>query len=67
MTQRTPIESAVPIEDVGESETLKQIARNIYGLRYGSVEITVHAGRVVQIERREKVRLEAASPENGKQ
>lgn len=28
---------------------------------YGSIEITVHAGRVTQIERREKVRFELAS------
>ena len=26
-------------------------------LKYGSVEITVHEGRIVQIERREKLRL----------
>jgi hypothetical protein len=26
-------------------------------LRFGSVEITVHEGRIVQIERREKLRL----------
>jgi hypothetical protein len=30
-------------------------------MRYGSVEVKVHDGRVVQIERREKVRLEEAS------
>jgi hypothetical protein len=28
------------------------------GLRYGSVEVVVHNGRIVQIERREKVRVE---------
>jgi hypothetical protein len=28
------------------------------GLRYGSLEVVVHDGRAVQIERREKVRLE---------
>ena len=67
MTQRTTTESAMPIFDLGESETLKQIARSIYGLRYGSVEITVRAGRVVRIERREKTRLETASPDKGKQ
>jgi hypothetical protein len=61
-----PADHSVPIYDLGESDTLKQIARSIYGLRYGSVEITVHAGRVVQLERREKTRLEAALPEIGK-
>lgn len=30
------------------------------GLRFGSVEIVVHDGRVVQIERRERLRLDAA-------
>lgn len=29
-------------------------------LRYGSIEITVHDGRVVQIERKEKVRIESS-------
>lgn len=36
---------------------LLQIERAISALRYGSVEITVHDGRVVQIERTEKIRL----------
>ena len=36
----------------------REILRAVRGLRYGSVEITVHDGQVVQIERREKVRLE---------
>jgi len=29
----------------------------VAGLRYGSVEVQVHAGRVVQVETREKVRF----------
>ncbi|HZN02170.1 MAG TPA: YezD family protein [Candidatus Polarisedimenticolia bacterium] len=33
------------------------IARALRGLRFGSVEITVHEGRVTLIERREKVRV----------
>ena len=36
----------------------RQIAGAIGSMRFGSVEITVHDGRIVQIERREKVRLE---------
>lgn len=39
-------------------EVERQIANALRGLRYGSVEIVVHDGRVVQIERKEKVRLE---------
>ena len=32
------------------------------GLRFGSIEIQVHDGRVVSIERRERVRLVPARP-----
>ncbi len=34
------------------------VRRALSGLRFGSVEIVVHDSRVVQIERREKVRLD---------
>ncbi|HVO11673.1 MAG TPA: YezD family protein [Vicinamibacteria bacterium] len=37
---------------------LQALQRAVGGLRYGSVELLVHDGRVVQIERREKVRFE---------
>lgn len=37
--------------------TLAQVERALKGLRFGSVELIVHDGRVVQIERKEKVRL----------
>jgi hypothetical protein len=36
---------------------LKEILRALEEIRYGSVEIVIHDSRVVQIERREKVRL----------
>ena len=35
----------------------REIARVVRGLRYGSIEITVHDGAVVQIERKEKIRV----------
>lgn len=38
-------------------QVLKQIASAIESLRFGSIEITLHEGRVTQIEKREKVRL----------
>lgn len=37
---------------------IEQIVQALSGLEFGAVEITVHHGRIVQIERREKVRLE---------
>jgi hypothetical protein len=43
------------------SVVLDQIVQALAGLEFGAVEITVHHGRIVQIERREKVRLEAES------
>jgi len=36
-----------------------RLLRALEGIRYGSVEIVIHAGRIVQIERKEKVRLDA--------
>lgn len=35
-----------------------QIIEAIRGIRFGSVEIVIHDGEVVQIERREKLRFE---------
>jgi hypothetical protein len=40
-------------------ETIMQALRD---LRYGSVEIVVHDSKIVQIERREKVRVEPEPP-----
>lgn len=37
-------------------DALPELQRALTGLRFGSVEIVVHEGRVVQIERREKIR-----------
>ena len=33
-----------------DSRVLEEVARALAGLRYGSVEITVHDGKVTQIE-----------------
>jgi hypothetical protein len=38
-------------------EVVREILSAIENLRYGSVEIVVHDGRVTQIEKREKVRF----------
>jgi hypothetical protein len=48
-----------------DDEVLQAVARAISSVKqqsgYGSIEITVHDGRVTQIERREKVRFEHKS------
>lgn len=46
----------------GESDDPIDVVRQaLLGLRYGSIEIVVHESKVVQIERKEKVRLVPAS------
>lgn len=42
------------------NEVAREILSAVSGLSYGSVEITVHESRVVQIERRERMRLDGA-------
>ena len=37
---------------------LSALLQALASLRYGTIELTVHDGRVVQLERREKVRLD---------
>lgn len=46
--------------DKNESQqaTEQQILKAIREIRYGSVEIVIHDSRVVQIERKEKIRVE---------
>ncbi len=43
----------------GLSEGEREILRAIRQIRYGSVEVVIHDSRVVQIERREKLRPDA--------
>ena len=38
-------------------ETLDQIARALDSLRYGSVQLVIHDGEIVRIERVERTRL----------
>jgi hypothetical protein len=52
VSQEQPLASAAV-----DSRTLEEIAKALQGLRYGSIEITVHDGRVTQIEAKRKIRL----------
>lgn len=53
--------ASAPYASALSAEVAQEILRAVEQLRlhsgYGSVEITVHDGRVTQIERREKVRF----------
>ena len=44
--------------DLPGDELATAVARALAGLRFGSVEIVVHDGRVAHIERRERFRVE---------
>lgn len=46
--------------DILDNDGYAQILEAVRGIRYGSVEVVVHDGHVVQIERRVKVRLGTA-------
>ncbi|WP_339490260.1 DUF2292 domain-containing protein [Pseudomonas sp. EL_65y_Pfl2_R95] len=57
-TERTP-------DALEEPRVLHEIQRALSGLKFGSVEIAVHNGHVVQIERKEKFRLATAHQQSG--
>lgn len=38
---------------------LEKVSELLAGMKFGTLELTVHGGRVVQIERRERVRISA--------
>ncbi|WP_028239840.1 sulfur starvation response protein OscA [Stutzerimonas azotifigens] len=46
------------LEGQDEASILREIQSALSGLKFGSVEITVHNGQIVQIERKEKFRLQ---------
>lgn len=57
----TPVQH--PNEPVDEThrDLTQKILRALQEIRYGSVEIIVHDSKVVQIERREKIRIDTNS------
>ena len=55
-------------EEQGDALTLPEeilgtLVRLIREVRFGSIEIIVHEGRITQIERREKVRFASSGPQ----
>lgn len=46
------------VEGTDEASILREVQSALRNLRFGSVEITVHNAQVVQIERKEKIRLQ---------
>ncbi len=52
------MQPVVPEETTPELAWLDLVRRQVGSLRYGFVQIIVHDGHVIQIERTERVRLE---------
>lgn len=48
------------VDGQADSSPEQEILRAIASIEYGSVEVTIHDGRIVQIECREKIRLGGA-------
>lgn len=44
-------------DEYGAKEKEREILQAIKGIRFGSVEVIIHDSKVVQIERKEKVRF----------
>jgi hypothetical protein len=47
-------EAALPLSPA----LLQELCQALRSIRYGTIELVIHNGRVVQLERREKVRFE---------
>lgn len=52
------------IKNLGVEEILAEIKQQLAFIQFGSLEIQVHNGQVVQIERREKKRWERGANTN---
>lgn len=57
-------ERIIPIDGV-KSDWLDVVQSKVEALRFGSVQIIVHDGRVTQIESLEKTRFNSTREENG--
>lgn len=62
---RKAMEHREPIDQWNHQEVEDTILRSLKGIRYGSIEIIVHDSRIVQIERKEKLRFDASPARAG--
>jgi hypothetical protein len=54
----------LPVGGNDDLKWLELVIQQVGSLRYGVVEIVVHDGRVIQIEKTERLRLDKTSHEN---
>ena len=63
--ENRPPDNAFADHDETFEKAMGEILRSIKSVRFGSIEITIHDSRVVQIERKEKVRFAPAPRARG--
>ena len=51
-------DSEKELQDLGPAEIVREIVRAVQSVQYGSVEVIIQNSRVVQIERKEKLRFD---------
>ena len=49
------------MSQTSEINQIKQILEDLRKIKFGSVEIVVHNGEIIQIEKKEKIRIEKQS------
>jgi hypothetical protein len=57
---------AATVEDITADSWLEVVRRKVEAIRFGSVQITVHEGRVTQVEAIEKTRIVPEKSESGR-
>ena len=57
----SPLQHSNELVDETHRQLTQKIFRALQEIRYGSLEIIIHDSRIVQIERREKIRIDTAS------
>lgn len=61
MKMDIPLQQVNGFVDEANRQLTQQILRALEEIRYGSVEIVIHDSKVVQIERKEKIRIDTNS------
>jgi hypothetical protein len=62
----TPLQQTSGLVDETHRQLTQEILRALQEIRYGSVEIVIHDSKVVQIERKEKIRIDKHSSRSTK-
>ncbi len=51
-------DGSIPLKAEFKQDMIHEILQAINGIRYGSLELVIHDSKVVQIERKEKIRFD---------